>query len=98
MKYLTRYIKNLSAEENMPILPFEVIDATEFPMEITKLPNGSLVEMIEHLFTLPPSKVIRCAVDGSLIHIAQHLRNAATRKRKKISIAVRGQYIYIGRG
>ena len=98
MKALIKFLKNLNEEKDLSILPYEVIDATDYPMEITKLPDGSLTEIIEHLFTLPHSKAIRLKVDGSLIHIAQHLRNAATRKHKKISIAVRGQFLYIGRG
>ena len=81
----------------MSKIPFEVIDAIEYPMEITYLPNGSLTEIINALFLLPPTKAIRFAVDGSLIHISQHLRTAATRKGKKISVAVRGNYIYVGR-
>lgn len=96
---LVKYVKQkLTLGDKMASLPFEVVDAREYPMEIIKLPRGSLIEIIDTLFSLPVDKAIRLQVDGSLIHIAQHLRNAATRKGKKISIAVRGSYIYVGRG
>jgi hypothetical protein len=78
-------------------IPFEIVDASIWPEEKDSLPYGSLTEILDALFSLPSNKVIRFLVVGSLIHTAQHLRNAATRKGKKISIAVRGNYIYVGR-
>ena len=95
MKYLDTQTPKITVK-----IPYEVIDASEFPMDrpSDRLPKGSLVDMIDSLFNLPSSQCIRFIANGSLIHIAQHLRNAATRKGKKISIAARGNYIYLGKG
>jgi hypothetical protein len=80
-------------------LPYEIVDATAFPLEtINRLSPGTLVKIIDTVYELPPGKIVRFLITGSLIHIAQHLRNAASRKGRKLSIAVRGSYIYVGRG
>jgi len=82
----------------MKALTHEVVDATEFPMECERLPRGSLSELIEIVHHLPSNKAVRFIIEGSVLHITQHLRNAATRKGYKISIAIRANYIYIGKG
>lgn len=97
MNKLLLWYKN-RGETNLSKIPYEIVDADIWPQETHQLPYGSLVEILDALFSLPSSNVIRFEVNGSLIHTAQHLRNAATRKGKKISIAVRGNYLYIGRG
>jgi len=82
----------------MEQIEYEIVESSEFPLTSSKLPNGSLATIVEVVHNLPITKALRFKVDGSLIHISQALRNAACRKGYKISLAVRGNFIYVGRG